>query len=527
MFALVVWFLLGLGTAEAAVKRISFDPLVILSEDDSCRMMIEVSADIVSVRIPGHAQIGQNGRYLTTIECFDDGLRGDDVAGDHIFTASEVHFGLIDASTPRYQAAVSIWYGGLDLELGYADGRIEKIYAELRMPLRVLRRDAYTPPAMRPLAADAVLSSHCLSLVVQARPPELEVADSVVARRYYELMPDDRDFLVIEDLFQRPGSSVAGYFMDGDDRNTGWGPHSDCCAALFGSDGRLQGVVRTLSALNSGLLNHELLHRWASGRFPELGWGGHWRAIQRPSTGFGPYWGAYESFEHLGGNQYRATGNSTGFEFSDIELYLMGLLAPNQVAWPVHYLQNAQEIATNYKPGGGFTRDFTADGIAVLTQASFESKYGARNPDSTQSQKQFTMGTVIAYHRLLNPVEIAFFNHIMREYGMPASENPAFYPFATATRGYGSMITSMPPPRGETEPVDPQSLGLEWMKRAASGIVSLRLFAPQGRSIALEQTEKFDSWRIIYSGIATNNPMQLDVDAGPANTAFFRLRTDP
>src|SRR4029453_1821067 len=115
------------------------------------------------------------------------------------------------------------------------------------------------------------------------------------------------------------------------------------------------------------LLNHELLHRWAS-FFYDLGVSdGHWKAISRPSSGFGTYWGAYKSFVKTSETTSRAGFNMEPSIYSDFELYLMGLAAPGDFAWPIRYLINPTILSLGYDPATQLSyRDIAADGLGGL-----------------------------------------------------------------------------------------------------------------------------------------------------------------
>jgi uncharacterized repeat protein (TIGR01451 family) len=288
-----------------------------------------------------------------------------------------------------------------------------------------------------------------LNIVVTTAPPSFDFDINTVTRRYYSLFPDDRDFLVIEDTFQRPTYNLAGYFISASNKDKGFGVGLFDNSSQYGSAGKLQGYVRTLSSLNAGLLNHELLHRWAA-FLNDLGLSDtHWRAILRPSSGFGSFWGAYKEFRLISGKTYRAFFNPEQFVYSDLELYLMGLLDSANVAWPVSCLVNPMLLANGFDSMTQTSyRDFDADGIGEVSLEQIVAQYGERVPAPPDAQKHFELATIVVYDRFLSEVELAYFDMFAREYGKGTTSWSNFTAFGNATGGRADMSTVLPTPFG-------------------------------------------------------------------------------
>ena len=130
-------------------------------------------------------------------------------------------------------------------------------------------------------------------------------------------------------------------------------------------------------------------------------------------------------------------------EFSDLDLYLMGLLPPSAVA-PGIVIQ------------GSGCNDCTVP-ASPITIADVIAANGPRVPDSTQSQKSFRVATVvISRDRLLNDEELA-----VLEYFAARGESDEILPYASglahgttkpfflATRRQASvdLRLELPPPR--------------------------------------------------------------------------------
>lgn len=195
----------------------------------------------------------------------------------------------------------------------------------------------------------------------------------VSARAFFAAHPGDYDFLYL--LTDRDlGGDVSGRFHPVSH------PAEACLGlpsaldqtAAFGSDGRLQGVIAlNLNDVGNGPTLHETLHRW--GVFVDEAFGLGCDA----ETCFGPHWGLLGHVGQLGGfdaDSLRCAGTSqsppcavdgTGRQhvtvapfgpttnggdsvpYSLLELYLMGLVALEDVPFPLTYLNAATFMSTN------------------------------------------------------------------------------------------------------------------------------------------------------------------------------------
>ncbi len=451
LLSLVVWLVSTLAQAQLAVPTpiisMRFEPLVTKTSGDTCRLLVQTDPHVVSLKLSNDF-ILYDGHWPTTpqsnpLELFDDGTHGDIVAHDHVFTIDKLSFNFANG-TPRFPALIDMNDSIAEATVTYDDNSMATV--KLNYPLRVfqIRSEAYVKPNVTTLDPQAQESDYCLNLVFPVSPP----VDSDITTRYYGFFPDDRDFLIIADEFPVSTNAVSGTSGGVSNRDTGFGKATRDDASSYGSAGRLQQITRVFGAFSAGLLNHELLHRWAA-FLSEVGLSdasGHWRAILRPSSGFGSYWGAFKEFTLLGGNTYRATFNPDLFIYSDLEQYLMGLVGPDDVAWPVQYLINDQPLSTGYDPVPGIRyRDVQADGIGSVGLDDIVAAYGKRVPAAADAQKQFNVGMVVIYDRLLTEVELAWFDMFAREYGEPSTSWTGFVGFGAATAGRAELNTLLRP----------------------------------------------------------------------------------
>jgi hypothetical protein len=202
---------------------------------------------------------------------------------------------------------------------------------------------------------------------------------------------------------------------------------------------KLQATVAL--GFNSDLpLNHETAHRWAVDLDESFGFGeGHWGYAGTDGVlgGFDP-----DSLVDNGDGTYTVGSfdpaqSILGAPFSDIELYLMGLVPPEQVA-PIPVLHDVQEVASN-------DNDLTVTYNATLETVTIDdiiAVQGNRNPTVEDSQKQFQAVFVVFSEQLLTDTELAYFDGPAMEFGLQASSGP--FTFYKATGGRATMTTTLP-----------------------------------------------------------------------------------
>jgi subtilase family serine protease/flagellar hook assembly protein FlgD len=235
---------------------------------------------------------------------------------------------------------------------------------------------------------------------------------AALAKRFYETHGDNYDFLVVFTNFEfETGRAVAFYnLVRNDTRGTGRPPADN--GLLFGSPGRLKGYIdmaalerytRPPLSLAPGdpgflatlqVLAHELAHQWlAQPRFKDasgaistdlLGQqGAHWSYLldSDASVMYGSDWvrradGSYEAVR-------------VKEQYSALDLYLMGLLAPSKVG-PITLLRNPLVDAAEL-PVENAVITATPQTISVDDIVAAE---GARLPSHLSSQKEFRLGFV-------------------------------------------------------------------------------------------------------------------------------------
>ncbi len=428
---------------ESPIISASIDPLVILT-DEVCNIVVTTAPNVASVTLKIMAgTILHEGLVVETLVLYDDGTHGDQVAGDNKFTINDIYFSFVNSSYFEGSPLISTNWLIENATITYDDNRTEIVELNYYVATKLIKRESYIAPATTIIEEDLQKTDYLINLIVESDPPDYPLDLFSVINRYYNTFQDDRDFLVVEDTFPRPTFRISGYYCSVSNHDQGFNIPIFDNTSVYGSAGRLKGFIKTYNTLNSGLLNHEILHRWAA-YLTEIG-SIHWNVIQRPSSGFGRFWGAYGEIFHTSERRYRAIFNEPEvFIYNDLELYLMGLITSEDVKWPIQYLINPTFIEASYDQTP-YYKDFDSDGIGELFYEQIAATYGQRIPAAGEAQNHFNLGTIVVSPRLLTETEIAYYEMLIREYGKQSSLWSNFWPFAAATGNKAQLTTSLPP----------------------------------------------------------------------------------
>jgi hypothetical protein len=414
------------------------EPLVIRKGIDTYRFMLQVQPVVQQISIRTNGSLVRGGSSPTWLPLFDDGTHGDDVSGDKTFTLDSLSLAGFPAD-PLLAMGLSIDSASVE----YDDGSVVREYLGIRP------RFAYIDPAVVPLVPVSVTATgirsteHCLGMDLTTLGIGSGDLQSI-ANVFFFVIPQDKDFLFVEMPAFRPSPGISGFCSLVSNAVSGLGLGSYDYSSAYGSQGKLQAVIGTYEmSVTAGLLNHELLHRWAVWTAPQLNLGSaHWSAIVRPASGFGGYWGAYTSLEHVGGTEYRGYMSSV-YDYSDLELYLMGLIDASSVASPIRTLVDPVVLGYGYDAGRGVSyRTITASSVRDVAFSEIVAAHGPRIPGAGESQKHFSGALIVAHDRPLTDVEFAYFDFMMREYGSSSSPHVATT-FQSATAGSGTFSTQL------------------------------------------------------------------------------------
>jgi hypothetical protein len=379
-----------LGTAAPAfaqsVLSLQFDPLVIpASGVPTARLMVAVQGQPTQVVI--RLQVGTPRE----IELRDDGTQGDSVSGDRVFTATLAAADIVAAL--RDDDVQRVFVGFVDLRNGPVTAQSINTFVDVRT-------SRIPETAITRLAQDVQSSAH----LVNINDPAYFTDGSAtrVAQRFYQFFGDDYDFLNLISTPDRVANRNHGTVKN---EVEGIGLNRSDASATFGSGGRLLGINRfPIPTFYDGAsigYAHEHGHQWINflNFFPFASGVPHWPISSMASGlmgfsigGMGGQGGTFACYALVETGGVRLVRPDGTLGFTDLDLYLMGLLPPNQVRDQVVFPdQTAAAITTLLGQCDG--RTYSGPVIRVTVQ-DLVAQLGPRRPDASQSPKAFRSATI-------------------------------------------------------------------------------------------------------------------------------------
>ena len=310
-------------------------------------------------------------------------------------------------------------------------------------------------PSLLPLdlAPNVRAGIHVVNLLMPAAP--LGVDDADVTNLFYQFYPDTFDFI---NVVYAEGRFENRYHIGVSNAVQGIGVGIHDSTASYGSGGRLLGITHfPISTVFDGAedgYQHELGHQWIN--FVLEG-EPHW-PISELAQGIMGF-----SIPGSGGEggdfPYELAPNGDGsytvhynpdlrwdIGFTDLDLYLMGLLPAAQVE-PALVFTNQDQAAQLHEGGILQGPTYTVDANTIIAS------YGARVPAAGAAQRNFRVASIIVTRdRLLTPNELAFFDYMAARASLtqPVPYSSGFVqgtarPFFLTTRGLGTLDSYMLP----------------------------------------------------------------------------------
>lgn len=241
-------------------------------------------------------------------------------------------------------------------------------------------------------------------------------APASVMRGFYELFPDEYDFIAVLESVQSDNST---FYTAVQNQTTGIGSSIFNNASAYGSNGRLQGVVQYPVDAHFDLARtdniHEIAHRWMNHlahplvnaarphwpistlAFGIMGLAGNTTSEWMPFP--------FDVVRQQDGTHVLRTTDAPR-SFNDMELYLMGLLPADSVR--VHVVFADQNQRPQVRPNG-----VLRGRVDSLTIASVIAQAGVRVPSAASAQRDFRMATIVlSRNGLLSRDELGFFDHL-------------------------------------------------------------------------------------------------------------------
>ncbi len=420
------------ANATSLIQRAYFEPFAVRDNLDSTKLVLYCDGEnIEQLKIVLDWLVSDQNPIILR----DDGTNGDELAKDHYFTRDNLLFNI----------GVSVYYTSVNFSSSeityiYDDSTSEIGNLNLDLGLIVINANKVPIPDIKRAFIDSNIDNTDYVLAFNNR----STLDIEIAKTFYSYIEDNKDFLLIAYPFVR-GAGIAGSSATISNKITGIGLNLFDYTSDYGSSNKLQGVISLFPGVALGLLNHEILHRWAVylDVSLNLSYGAHWSALVANTSGFGfgsiISGGVYRQLEHVTGNMYRALLPEFSEEttyYNDIELYLMGLKDQTAIADTFESL--IDPISLGYQNIGGIGYElFSASGISKTSIEDIIKIHGNRNPSSISSQKRFKIALIISCERSLTDVEFALYSYMMEEYEKTKSN--AGLTFFAATSGLAEM----------------------------------------------------------------------------------------
>jgi hypothetical protein len=270
-------------------------------------------------------------------------------------------------------------------------------------------------------------------------------------RKLYSVLPDSFDFALLTPGMQilRPdgfGENVPYDVLVSNSAQHIGLPTMDN-SAQFGSAGRLKSAIYH-SFGSMAIFDHEVAHTWGVAIGASLGLidegaatQGHWNKLSDIGGQLGAYYfsdgGLIGHFAYNGDNTWRLIPNTEVEPYAPIELYIMGLIPPEQVP-PIHILESP-DLSDPARITAASVRTVTIEGIIAA-------EGGRRAPGYPDTQTAFDMAFIVTQDWAYDDAAYAYFSLISHD--LMSREAPRAHsslaPFYWATGGRATLNTRLP-----------------------------------------------------------------------------------
>ena len=417
---------------------------------------------IVNMRRPVKSVVLQNIGVLLVpnkqdVVLNDEGINGDAVAGDFLYTSGEFVFDTSRA-LPQY------WEYDPDSPQGLYIGEIGTIH--------IIENDNTTNaflinPSIGYLNSDIeliepstsnsdfLISNHLINIKGTERSVQHALRSlglrtiNNLTNRLYEVVQDNFDFLFFLSVDRLEleirllsDNFVAGKHFVTQVNYTGTGRVLRDFTESYGSSGRLLSInlLDTLQrGHNSRTFIHELTHQWSSYTDSSLEVSD--RAHYNNYSSAGSVFGGVRLIDlGLGNYQIDCSNRSEFTQAGDLDKYMAGFIPAAGIA-PI-FLFNSEEPF----PGSRCDEIINISEISrVVPISEIIDTHGIREPGPETSRKEFNIGIAVESHeRLLNPVEFTFYHHLAKHITSPFEGDLPVHnseTWASIVGAYGEEVT--------------------------------------------------------------------------------------
>lgn len=233
--------------ADPIITYASFNPVAIVPEDTFTITLGLNVEGIKEIELDNVRSWSIKGNVTNTLILKDDGTQGDLKANDKLFTLNQIvrHISLRKTIETENIGPVNITFT-------YKDNRKLRLMTDPGCGLRIIP-DHYNIPPVKRINDSIQHSDYVLNIVTKS--PILDQYEEI-AKRYYRIFPDDRDFLITASTFINSNLFTAAAYIGVKNDISGLyekrNPNQFYNETLsFGSKGRLNGFI-TCYGLYSG-----------------------------------------------------------------------------------------------------------------------------------------------------------------------------------------------------------------------------------------------------------------------------------
>ncbi|MGL4630271.1 MAG: T9SS type A sorting domain-containing protein [Leadbetterella sp.] len=407
----------GLRPTASSIKTIRKTPAVVNANTASFLL------EVITSGTPSTVEFELDGSNSKT-KLLDNGISPDKTANDGIFST------LISKPSSGWNHTKVLGY------LYMFENNVQQIKYNLFVEVKTADMPTLT---INKINDNMQYTDYVFNIVDEVASKSTNNLDNIT-KEFYKYHGDNFDFL---NIIMVPGYIDNRFHVTVRNTVKGIGlPTNINTGSSYGSPERLKGfnVAPQLSifdGINNGF-NHEIGHQWinfANTSFlkdgvPHMPASNLANGVMGISIGgTGGAGGSFNNNFSEESNSYRLSPQSAEAKeiFNDWELYMMGLLPASEVkSQAIVFKDQSKFPVGTVFPKSDFNTYSISDYIAQM---------GSREPNAAQSQKQFTMATIVISEKLLTEDEMTYLNHNLKR----AESNVA----ATVRTG---LVTSLAKP---------------------------------------------------------------------------------
>ena len=388
-------------------------------------------------------------------ELFDDGTHGDVTAGDDVFTLKDVVVPCSPAFLERL-GGYNTMHTMLRVELddgtqaghNYGATAFGMVHSDYRDMFEV--QDLGNGLSATAYAFFIEDSGHEVFDGYPVATMRCGVDNFQAYQKFYSVMPDSFDFAMVTPGMMMLRNDYAenvpyNVLVTNSVENIGMNMVDN--SARFGSGGGLKSTIyHSFGSID--IFDHEVGHTWGMAIGQSLGliqedWDvdqGHWNDLSDIQGQMGAYFFDDDSpaighFAYNGDETWRLIANTDVEPYSPLELYVMGLIPPEQVP-PIHILSS---------PDTGDLARITATYRTVTIEQIMAAEGGPRYPTHAETPRDYTLAFIVVQDVPFNEAAYAYFSLLSHDLMTEeAPEGCCHAPFYWATGGRARLSTFLP-----------------------------------------------------------------------------------